>query len=286
VKKSLVTVHTLAVLPLQDVSRAWLNYRKRGIGPEHTGELIRIATDSAQFDDEWNSEEMAAATHAMRALAQMKATEAVGPLLQFVGRCYLENCDDVANELRVVLGRFGPGALPQLESYLADTSEDSGPRGVAVDAISELADHDPSQRDACVAILTRQLERTFEKERDKELNSILVDCLLYLEAVEAAPLIQRVYESGQIDEDIAGDWTDAQVVLGLIEDDEEDDDEDEDDGDWQGYPGSRWENPEAPRWNEPAAPTWSDPGAIPNKSPKQRAEERAKARKKQKRKKK
>ncbi len=285
-KKSPVTVHTLAVLPMQDVSRAWLNYRRHGIGTEHICELIRIATDPVQFDEEWDSKAMAAATHAMRALAQMTAMEAVGPLLQFISRCHEENCHAVANELCVVLGRFGPGALPQLESYLADTSNKSGPRGVVVDAIAELAEHDPSQRDACVAILTRQLERTFEKERDKELNSFLVDCLLDLEAVEAAPLIQRVYESGQINEEIAGDWTDAQVALGLIEDDEEDDEEDEDEGDWQGYPGSSGENPEEARWNEPAAPSWSDPGAYQGKTPKERAQERAKARKKQKRKKK
>jgi hypothetical protein len=81
VKKLPVTVHTLATLPLQEVQRDWLNYRKRGILPEHVGELIRIAIDPAQFENEWNSEEMAAATHALRALAQMKAMEAIGPLL-------------------------------------------------------------------------------------------------------------------------------------------------------------------------------------------------------------
>jgi hypothetical protein len=291
VKKPPVTVHTLALLPLQDVFRDWLNYRKRGIGPEHVGDLIRIATDPAQFEDEWDSKAMLAASHAMRALAQMKAKEAVGPLIQFIGRCYDEDCSSVADELRAVLGRFGPEALPELEAHLANGSEDTGPRGVVADAIAELGDYDPSQRDACIAILNRQLERTFEKEHDREMTSILVDCLLALEATETSALIQRIYESGQIDEEIAGDWEEAQVALGLREDDEEDYEEDyeddvEEDDDWDGSPGPAWGDESDPGRHEPTSPSWSDPGAYRGKTPKERAQERAKARKKQKKKKK
>jgi hypothetical protein len=288
VSKIPVTVHTLATLPLKEVQRDWLNYRKRGIGPEHVADLIRIATDPAQFENEWDSEEMAAASHAMRALAQMKAMEAVGPLIQFIGRCYDEDCDMVADELRGVLGRFGPAALPELEKYLADTSEEAGPRGVVADAIAELADRDPSQRDACIAILTRQLESALEKERDPDLNSILIDCLLDLEAAQAAPVIQRAYESGQYDEEITGDWEDAQIALGLKEPPEEDEYE-EDEEDYEGgFPGPRWEDEPPPAWGErePTPPAWGEPGSYQGKTPKERAEERAKARRKQKKKKK
>jgi hypothetical protein len=279
VKKHLVTVHTLAVLPLQDVEREWLNYRKRGIGPENVAELIRFATDPAQLEEEWGGEIMAASSHAMRALAQMKAKDALAPLLDFVGRCYDESCDDVADEMRIVLGRFGPMALPELEVYLADPSKLSGPRGVVADALTELAVDDPSQRAGCVAILGRQLQQTFEKERDRELTSILVDCLIFLEAGEAAPLVQRVYEAGMVDEESSGTWEDAQVALGLKEADEEYDEyEDSDDGEY-------WQRPSTPGWAEPAPPSWAAPGVYHGKTPKERAQERAKARKKQKRKK-
>jgi hypothetical protein len=279
VKKLPLTVHTLATLPLKDVHVDWLNYRKRGIGPEHAADLIRMAVDPAQFEEEWDSEVMAAATHAMRALAQMKALEAVGPLLEFIGRCYDEDCDAVADELRVVLGRFGPAALPQLDSYLEDVSHRTGARGVVADAIAEMPEREPSQRDACIAVLTRQLERTFEKEHDVEMNSILVDCLLALEASEAAPLIERVYESGQFDEEIAGDWEDAQVTLGLKEEEEEEFNEEQED---DGY----WSEPLGAAGDAGASSAWDDPDTYQGKTPKQRAEERAKARKKQKRKKK
>jgi HEAT repeat protein len=276
----------LAVLPLQLVVRDWLNYRKRGIGPEDVGELIRIATDPAQFEAEWDDEVMTAARHAMRALAQMKTKEAIAPLLQFIGLCFDEDCDWLADDLRVVLGRFGPVALPELKAYLSNVSANTGLRAVVADAISELGDHDPSQRADCVAILARQLEHTFEKEQDIEMNSILVDCLLSLEATESAPLIERVYQSGKIDEEIAGDLEDAQVAIGLKEEEDEDEDEGEDDGDWVDDPGPDWQCQQQTGWIQPAAPSWSDPGAYQGKTPKERALERAKARKKHNRKKK
>jgi hypothetical protein len=274
VKLHSVTVKSLAGLTLQSVHADWLNYQKRGIGPEHVPELIRIATDPAQLQDDWYGELSVAARHAVRALAQLRAMEAVGPLLAFVGVCNDSDWDPMAEELSEALSRFGPAVLPELEVYLANPAHGRDPRVVVADAITNLAMEYPEQRDTCVALLSRQLERSAYQEHDRRLNGMLIDCLLDLEAVEAAPLMEKLFAAGQVDEEIISGWEEAEAILkGTWE--EPDDEPDDDDEPRFDYPDRGWSER---HWGEQPAPS--------GKSPKERAQERAKARKKQKKKKK
>lgn len=51
---------------------------------------------------------------------------------------------------------------------------------------------------------------------DPSLNAFIISYLIDLEAVEAAPLIERAYASDDVDITVVGDWEDAQVDLGLL----------------------------------------------------------------------
>ncbi len=211
----------------------------------------------------------------------MQAIETIDPLLKFIEQYDDEEWDTIFEDLSLILSRFGPTALPLLKAYLADTDLEQAPRVVMADAISYLGDKDPSQRDACVAILSQQLERSFREEEDRTLNGILIDCLLDLEAVECSELMQKVFAADMVDEEIISGWEEAQAILSGEEFEEEFDDEYEFDDD----PFDHDDEPDEP--DEPPGPRrWDERPAEPKKTPKERAEERAKERKKQKKKKK
>src|SRR5712692_8184689 len=69
-----------------EVSDQWPDYLALGLGPEHIPELIRLATDrelhnlEAEDYDE-NDLSFWAPVHAVRALGQLRAEEAIEPLL-------------------------------------------------------------------------------------------------------------------------------------------------------------------------------------------------------------
>src|SRR5258707_7875891 len=98
----------------------WPDYHELGIGPEQIPDLIQMATDEALNEADSESTEVWAPVHAWRALGQLRAVEAVEPLLELFDR--LEDDDWVHEELPVVFGLIGPAALPALAAYLADLS--------------------------------------------------------------------------------------------------------------------------------------------------------------------
>lgn len=64
-----------------------------------------------------------------------------------------------------------------------------------------------------MAVLTAELEKY--ETHDPEFNAFIVADLVELQALEAAPVIQRAFEAEQVAEFIMGDWEDAQIELGL-----------------------------------------------------------------------
>jgi PBS lyase HEAT-like repeat len=189
----------------------WPDYRELGIGPEHIPELIRMATDEELNLAAAESTEVWAPLHAWRALGQLRAVEAVEPLLELFDR--LEDDDWVHEELPVVFGLIGPTALPALAAYLADLSHTDSSRISAIRSIEEIGKRWPEARAEALAMLEERLERFEENESD--VNAFLVEALVELGAKEAAPLIERAFAEGYVDPMVMGDWEDVQIELGL-----------------------------------------------------------------------
>jgi hypothetical protein len=76
---------------------------------EHIPDLIRMACDPALYDCDGTGLENWAPIHAWRALAQLRAAEAVSPLLEFTKRDIDD--DAIAQELPTVFGMIGPAAI-------------------------------------------------------------------------------------------------------------------------------------------------------------------------------
>ncbi len=204
-----------------EVSDQWPDYLALGLGPEHIPELIRMATDTElhnlkEEDYDENDLSFWAPVHAIRALGQLHAEEAIEPLLPL----FEGSRDDefMAEDLAKVYGMIGPASIPALARYLGDTSRDENSRGYVADALQEIGTSYPEARSESIAALTHQLE-SFE-ENDYDLNAFLISNLIQLKAVEAAPVIERALAADRVEEFLTGDWDYVQVRLGLKEPEE------------------------------------------------------------------
>lgn len=189
----------------------WPDYRALGIGPEHIPDLIQMATDEELHGADAQSTEVWAPMHAWRALGQLRAVEAVEPLLGLLSR--LEDDDWVHEELPDVFGMIGPAVLPALAEYMADLFHNVSARISVITSIENIAKQWPGAKGECLAHLEKQLERF--KENELLVNGFLVLALVKLGAREAAPLIERAFDEGYVDPMVMGKWDDVQVVLGL-----------------------------------------------------------------------
>lgn len=203
---------------LQESYHQWPDYSEYGIGTEHIPDLIQLVTDSELHWADSESLEVWAPIHAWRVLGQLRAAEAIDPLLNLFHELEEDGWGDwVGEELPRVFGLIGAAAIPALTAYLADTSRGISPRISAAHALAEIGmSHAEAEEAACIAALTQQLE-IFGKN-DRELNGFLISYLVDLQAIETAPLMQRAYAAGRVDEIVMGDWEDVQVALGLKSD--------------------------------------------------------------------
>ncbi|MBD2462150.1 PBS lyase [Oscillatoria sp. FACHB-1407] len=189
----------------------WKNYRQKyGLTEADIPELIRMMTD----DQLWNSEDIAeaySAVHAWRALGQLKAIEAIRPLLSLWDD--YEDDDWLSSEAPTVFELIGSQALPVLSEALANTSLKEWARSSASEGILKIGKAEPEQRDACVEILRRQLEAY--NDNGLVFNGMLVSALVEFKAVETVDLIEQVYAAKQIDDMIPGTWAYIQIKFGL-----------------------------------------------------------------------
>lgn len=202
----------------------WPDYLEFGLTREHVPELIRLATDIDLFWSEFSENEADeesrallldepwAPIHAWRALGQLRAEEAVEPLLALMPE--LEFTDWVTEEFPDVFGLIGRSAIPALSRYLADDANELGDRIVVARGLREIATRDETARDEAIRPLIEELEK-YESQH-VELNAFLISNLVELRVTDAAPLMEKAFEGGHVDEFVRGDWEDVQVDLGLL----------------------------------------------------------------------
>ena len=197
--------------PLPEISYV----EKFSLGPEHIPELIRMATDDYLASEDANDLEYYATIHAVYALTELHAEAAIEPFLAIFDKSSETNNEWMLETLVDFFAIIGPSALPSLEQFLVDPSHDESAQSYAAEIIGKIAKKHPEARTECIAAVTRRLEE-FEVNHP-ELNASLIGDLLKMKVVEAAPLIERAYASGRVDEFFYGDWNEAQYELGLKE---------------------------------------------------------------------
>jgi HEAT repeat protein len=191
------------------ISGEWPDYPgELGLGREHVPELIRMATDPALYDEDPDSPRAWGPLHAWRALAQLGAGEAAGPLL---GLLEDENNTWADDEMPRVMQMMGKGAVPGIGGFISDSSRDEFARGRAVESLQGVVEAHPDARDEAVAILKPQLDRY--RENGIGLNGRIIKALIELGAKDAAPVMIRAYNEHQVDSRIVH-WDRIQEFAG------------------------------------------------------------------------
>jgi hypothetical protein len=77
-----------------------------------------------------------------------------------------------------------------------------------------IAEEHAEKRVECIAALSAGLE-LFE-QNDETVNSFIISYLADLNAAEAAPLVERAFQSERVDLSIMGDYEEFQIAVGLL----------------------------------------------------------------------
>ena len=189
----------------------WPNYLELGFTRDHIPELIRMATDEELNWADSDGLEVWAPVHAWRTLGQLRAEEAIDPLVSLFHE--LEESDWVSEELPIVYGMLGVKAIPALTRYLPDSSHGIYPRLGAAHGLERVAITIPAAREECVSILTQQLDQF--TDQTPNFNALLIAHLIKLKAVESISSIREAYQEECVDYAVYGDIEDVEIELGL-----------------------------------------------------------------------
>lgn len=206
------------LLKLGDVrgKREWLDYSSLGLTTDHIPDLIRIALDEDLLWADSDTDDVWVTLHAWRALGQLRAAEAVEPLLTLFDFLDDDIDDWISADLPRALGLIGPDAIPPLRDFLADPEHGQWACVAASNSLVKIAERYPATRAEVVDIISGKLEHFAEQGR--QLNACLVANLaMDLHAVETAPIIEQAFAADAVDLSFVGDWEAVQIELGLLE---------------------------------------------------------------------
>lgn len=193
--------------------RKWPDYLKLGLTHKHIPQLMKMVADEDLHRADSDSKEVWAPVHAWRTLGQLRATEAIKPLLAQLRKIDEEEDDWVGEEMPEVFGMIGKSAIPHLAEYLSNQSHGLFARICASSSIEQIGIGDSTARLDAVTVLSKQLERY--AENDLTLNGFLVASLVDLKGVEALSIIRKAFEAGCVDCSVVGDLEDVEVELGI-----------------------------------------------------------------------
>lgn len=199
----------------RDFGDDWPDYvADLGLRAEHVPDLIRMIGDEDLYEDDGDPSAYWATIHARRALGQLQAVEAVGPLLAAMDE--FGDLDDYwPEELPDILARIGPRAVPAIGQRLSEKRPGEYTRIACSSALEKIGNAFPEARDECIARLTEHLATREDDEDSWALNGFVANDLVDLKAVESASVIEAAFAADVVDESIAGGWQTARHGLGL-----------------------------------------------------------------------
>ncbi|MBE9046987.1 hypothetical protein IQ255_21720 [Pleurocapsales cyanobacterium LEGE 10410] len=191
--------------------KEWPNYiQELNLEEKHIPELIKMATDEELSQANSDSQEVWSPVHAWRALGQLKAVEALEPLLSL-----LANRDDdwISGDFPTLGTLIGLEAIPYLEDFLADSSHNLYARCDAAQSLEAISHQYPETRESNIAAIAGELGKF--RNNDPTFNALLIGILVDLQAVETIDIIERTFKANRVDTLITGSWSDIQVEFGL-----------------------------------------------------------------------
>jgi len=195
------------------------NYLKMGFTREHIPDLIRLVEDEELHYMEWEDEnhippQVYAQVHAWRTLTQLGAVEVAPSFIGLLHYIDKDNDDFIGEEMPKMLGKLGAPAIEPCQAYLANRDHGTFARVAAGYALSEIGKQHPETRDACVQAMMSTLDGY--RDDDETVNAFTLSYLSELKAVEAASLAEEIFKAGKAELEVAGDYEDFQIEMGLL----------------------------------------------------------------------
>ena len=180
-----------------------------GITAADEPELVQMVGDLELLTRPSSDPAVYAQIHAMRALAQIGATDWVQPVLDDFR--YEEDDDYLMENLPRALGQLGPTVFPQVEAFLDHPETELYARNAMLSYFSTCVEHHPAFRDTIIAALEARLRKA--ARYDPSFNAFVVCELMDLQAIEAEATISLAFHLDQIELEICGDFEDASRAL-------------------------------------------------------------------------
>ncbi|PAX53036.1 hypothetical protein [Brunnivagina elsteri] len=224
----LLTYGEIDILEVSNVlqeDREHLHSKKRGINYveelgftlEHVPDLLRMVVDEELNFGDGENLEYWAPIHALRVIGELRAEDAIQPLIDFFQTVDQEN-DSIMMALPDAIATIGEKAISPLEACITNFSQESNQDNGCEDAVialGSIATKYPELSDRCVKILTQQLECFADNKT--EINGLLIEELIELNVVESAPIIEKVFAAKRVSLCLVRNWEEAQIELGLKE---------------------------------------------------------------------
>jgi hypothetical protein len=191
--------------------KQWLDYVTQfGLTVADLSELSRLSWDEEVVDEEGT--QVFCFIHAIRASVQIDPEAGIKLYIELLQK--FPDDDWLHEEIDGISRNVGAIAIVPFVKILADPTQNQYLRVTFTNGLEEIGKTYPETRDTCVEALIAQLQN-YRIQDDDFLNSVLVDNLINLKAVEAVNLIEEVFASRDLDQNLTGSWPAAQVSLGL-----------------------------------------------------------------------
>ena len=206
------------VSQLLELGDSWKNqykidYSELEITRNHIPELIQLATDSYYLRGCSDDTQIWGTIHACRALGQLKAAEAVVPLVEMLKMIDENDEDWMIDDMPSVFESIGREATPALMRYTSNLNNTLYARVTAHNSLVKIAMSDESFKGDCIKFLRSCLGNYINE--DSTMNAHFIDGLIDLKDIDSASLIQKAFDQECVDEMFMGDWEDCQIRLGL-----------------------------------------------------------------------
>ncbi len=179
-------------------------------------ELVTVASqwaDPIDWPDEKNYVAGYAPIHAWRCLAQLRAEQAIHPLLNLMDQLDEGGDDWYLSEFPHVFAWIGRATLEPLRDFLANDEHEVFARVASAHALKELAERHPEMRDDVLKGLCDTLSQF--QDTNETVNAFIISYLLDMQAVEAAELIERAHAANCVDISVNGNWNTVRRELGI-----------------------------------------------------------------------
>jgi uncharacterized protein len=189
----------------------WPDYLHYGFDESDIPALLELLQDTSLHNAETDSNEIWVPLYAWRILGQLKAEQAVAPLIALFDT--LVDDDWAFNELPVVMGMIGKTALEPLAIFLQEKHHDEFARANAMDSLTEIAIRHPESKQRVIDQFTKYMA-----EPDKSatsLNGLLIGRLTDLDAKETIDDIRQLFKKECVDISCAGDLEEVEIIMGF-----------------------------------------------------------------------